>query len=238
MHKFDVKYSFDNYYEYYKFVLIRQRIVRDIVFCVLFIAVAVYWWVDTSEATNNNLLPIFSVIMGVVFPLMNVVTLPMLKKQLHSRQEEIDRTHIVVTFDEDEIIYENLTIVPVAEDVKDENNNNIDDVKEENNNVNEVKDENVNTDDGNVVNENTSDDDSSKDEEENVNNEKIFKLKYNNFLEVKETKGLFLFYLDKQTVIILPKERYQNGSDFTAFKDFISNKVNVKRIKFLKEKTK
>lgn len=228
MHKFDVKYSFDNYYEYYKFVLIRQRIVRDIVFCVLFIAVAVYWWVDTSEATNNNLLPIFSVIMGVVFPLMNVVTLPMLKKQLHSRQEEIDRTHIVVTFDEDEIIYENLTIVPVAEDVKDENNNNIDD----------VKDENVNTDDGNVVNENTSDDDSSKDEEENVNNEKIFKLKYNNFLEVKETKGLFLFYLDKQTVIILPKERYQNGSDFTAFKDFISTKVNVKRIKFLKEKTK
>lgn len=227
MHKFDVKYSFDNYYEYYKFVLIRQRIVRDIVFCVLFIAVAVYWWVDTSEATNNNLLPIFSVIMGVVFPLMNVVTLPMLKKQLHSRQEEIDRTHIVVTFDEDEIIYENLTIVPVAEDVK-----------EENNNVNEVKDENVNTDDGNVVNENTSDDDSSKDEEENVNNEKIFKLKYNNFLEVKETKGLFLFYLDKQTVIILPKERYQNGSDFTAFKDFILNKVNVKRIKFLKEKTK
>ena len=59
-----------------------------------------------------------------------------------------------------------------------------------------------------------------------------------NFLEVKETKGLFLFYLDKQTVIILPKERYQNGSDFTAFKDFISTKVNVKRIKFLKEKTK
>ena len=227
MHKFDVKYSFDNYYEYYKFVLIRQRIVRDIVFCVLFIAVAVYWWVDTSESTNNNLLPIFSIIMGVVFPLMNVVTLPMLKKQLHSRQEEIDRTHIVVTFDEDEIIYENLTIVPVAEDVK-----------EENNNVNEVKDENVNTDDGNVVNENTSDDDGSKDEEESGNNDKIFKLKYNNFLEVKETKGLFLFYLDKQTVIIIPKERYQNGSDFTTFKEFISTKVNVKRIKFLKEKTK
>ena len=54
--------------------------------------------------------------------------------------------------------------------------------------------------------------------------------------EVKETKGLFLFFLDKQTVIILPKETYQNGSDFTSFKEFISTKINVKRIKFLKDK--
>ena len=39
MHKFDVKYSFDNYYEYYKFALVKQRILRDIIFSVLFIGI-------------------------------------------------------------------------------------------------------------------------------------------------------------------------------------------------------
>ena len=62
MHKFDVKYTYDNYYEYYKFVLIKQRIVKDLIFCVLFIAVAVYWWVDTGESTANEILPILSLV--------------------------------------------------------------------------------------------------------------------------------------------------------------------------------
>ena len=35
MHKFDVKYTYDNYFEYYKFVLIRQRILKDCLFFVL-----------------------------------------------------------------------------------------------------------------------------------------------------------------------------------------------------------
>lgn len=229
MYKFDVKYTFDNYYEYYKFVLIKQRIVRDLVFCALFIAVAIYWWVDKTEATNNTLLPIFSLIMGCVFPLMNLVTLPMLKKQLHARQSEIDRTHIVVTFDEDEIIYENLSIT--NEEVKDEVKEVNDDVQE--NVIDEVV-ENPTNDDNNKVVEENGNVDEVKDEEKV--NDRIFKLKYNNFLSVKETKGLFLFFLDKQTVIILPKETYQNGSDFTSFKEFISTKINVKRIKFSNNK--
>ena len=109
MHKFDVRYSFDNYYEYYKFALIKQRILRDLIFSVLFIGIAIYWWVDGGEATEGNVLPIFALVMGVVFPLMNLLTFPMLKKQIRSKQSEIDRTHIVVTFEEDEIIYENLS---------------------------------------------------------------------------------------------------------------------------------
>ena len=35
MHKFDVRYSFDNYYEYYKFALIKQRILRDLILSTL-----------------------------------------------------------------------------------------------------------------------------------------------------------------------------------------------------------
>ena len=110
MHKFDVKYTFDNYLEYYKFVLIRQRILRDFIFALFFVGIAIYWWIDKSENTANNFLPIFAIVMGVLFPLMNLITLPMLKKQLHARQAEIDRTHIVVTFNEEEVIYENLTV--------------------------------------------------------------------------------------------------------------------------------
>ena len=124
MHKFDVKYTFDNYLEYYKFVLIRQRILRDFIFALFFVGIAIYWWIDKSENTANNFLPIFAIVMGVLFPLMNLITLPMLKKQLHARQAEIDRTHIVVTFNEEEVIYENLTVkaeaaaAPVVEEVK------------------------------------------------------------------------------------------------------------------------
>ena len=217
MHKFDVRYSFDNYYEYYKFALIKQRILRDLIFSVLFIGIAIYWWVDGGEATEGHILPIFALVMGVVFPLMNLLTFPMLKKQIRSKQSEIDRTHIVVTFEEDEIIYENQSEpakavvneekVEVKEEVKAGPAEEVVEVKEEQP-AEEVKSE---------------------------EGERVFKLKYANFLQVKETEGLFLFFLDRQTVIILPKTTYVGGEDFAEFKNFILSKINPKRVKFLKK---
>ena len=190
MHKFDVKYTFDDYYEYYKFILIRQRILRDIIFGLLFVGVAIYFWVDQSESTSGNVIPIFSLVMGLLFPLMNYLTIPMLKKQLNQRKEEINRTHIIVTFNEEEVIYENLT--------------------EKIPQVNETEGE------------------TEKKEES------VFNLKYLNFMSIKETKNLIMFYLDRQTVIILPKSTYVEGNGIDEFKNFILQKVNPKRVKFLK----
>lgn len=218
MHKFDVRYSFDNYYEYYKFALIKQRILRDLIFSVLFIGIAIYWWVDAGEATEGNVLPIFALVMGVVFPLMNLLTFPMLKKQIRSKQSEIDRTHIVVTFEEDEIIYENQS-EPAKPVVNEEKVEVKEEVKEEQpaEEVVEVKEE------------------QPAEEVKSEEGERIFKLKYANFLQVKETEGLFLFFLDRQTVIILPKTTYVGGEDFAEFKNFILSKINPKRVKFLKK---
>ena len=215
MHKFDVKYSFDNYYEYYKFALVKQRILRDIIFSVLFIGIAIYWWVDGGEATEGSILPIFAISMGVIFPLMNLLTLPMLKKQIRSKQAEIDRTHIVVTFDEEEIIYENLSEMPTPAKKEEK----VEEVKEE------TTQEAVE-----VVEEKPAEE--AKPQED----ERVFKLKYANFMQVKETEGLFLFFLDRQTVIILPKTTYVNGEDYSEFKNFILSKINPKRVKFLKNK--
>lgn len=216
MYKFDVKYTFDNYYEYYKFILIRQRLLRDAMFCALFIGVAVYWWVDQSETTASNTLPILALVMAVLFPLMNFLTLPMLKKQLHQKQDEIDRTHITVTFEDEEIIYENLTVKnEVLPEVKEEEKP----ANTEQENQEEPKAE-----------------ETQKEEVKENKEERIFKLKYNNFYRIKETKGLFLFYLDRQTVIILPKETYQNGDDFKPFREYIVSKIgNKKRISFFKK---
>ena len=218
MHKFDVRYSFDNYYEYYKFALIKQRILRDLIFSVLFIGIAIYWWVDAGEATEGNVLPIFALVMGVVFPLMNLLTFPMLKKQIRSKQSEIDRTHIVVTFEEDEIIYENQS-EPAKPVVNEEKVEVKEEVKEEQpaEEVVEVKEE------------------QPAEEVKSEEGERVFRLKYANFLQVKETEGLFLFFLDRQTVIILPKTTYVGGEDFAEFKNFILSKINPKRVKFLKK---
>ena len=218
MHKFDVRYSFDNYYEYYKFALIKQRILRDLIFSVSFFGIAIYWRVDGGEATEGNVLPIFALVMGVVFPLMNLLTFPMLKKQIRSKQSEIDRTHIVVTFEEDEIIYENLS-EPAKPVVNEEKVEVKEEVKEEQpaEEVAEVKEE------------------QPAEEAKSEEGERVFKLKYANFLQVKETEGLFLFFLDRQTVIILPKTTYVGGEDFAEFKNFILSKINPKRVKFLKK---
>ena len=222
MHKFDVKYTFENYLEYYKFVLIKQRILRDFIFALFFVAIAIYWWVDTSENTANNFLPIFAIIMGVVFPLMNVATLPMLKKQLRSRQAEIDRTHIVVTFEEDEVVYENLTVKPEQAPVVEETP--VEEEKVEEQVVEEASEE--------ETHEEASE---QPQQQENPADEKVFRLSYQNFLQVKETTNLFLFYLDRQTVIILPKEKYVTEGDLAEFKNFILTKINARRVKFLKK---
>ena len=193
MYKFDVKYTLDNYFEYYKFLLVKQRILRDVIFGLVFVGVAVYFWVDQTEATSGNIIPIFSLVMGLAFPLMNYITVPMLKKQLKRREDEINNTHLVVTFldnqsiEEDQVVYENLT--ERAPEL-DENG------------------------------------------EEKVT-ENVFKLKYINFMAVKETKGLIMFYLDRQTVIILPKSTYEGEGSIEDFKQFIRRKVNPKRVKFL-----
>ena len=204
MYKFDVKYTLDNYFEYYNFLLIKQRILRDVIFGLVFVGVAIYFWVDKSESTSGNVIPIFSLVMGLTFPLMNYITVPMLKKQLKKREDEIYRTHLIVTFldnpsiEDDQVIYENLTeIIPAAK-------------------------ENVE-----VVDENSE----NKEEKEPEN---VFKLKYLNFMAIKESKNLIMFYLDRQTVIILPKSTYVGEGTIEDFKQFIKRKVNPKRVKFLK----
>lgn len=219
MHKFDVKYTYDNYYEYYKFVLIRQRILKDVLFFILFAAVAVYWWVDTSESTTSNVLPIISIIFACGMPLMNLITIPMIKKQLHSRQADIDRTHIVVTFNEDEIVYENLTEEPLVD-------NTPINVKEEEPVEEKLEETEVASEETQATEEKP---------EEVKEDEKIFNLKYLNFLIVRETKNLFMFYLDRQTVIILPKETYVSEQSIADFKNFILTKIDPKRVKFLKD---
>ncbi len=206
MYKFDVRYNLKNYYEYYKFLIIKQRFYRDMILSLVFFGIAIYWFVDTTENTNGILLPIFAIIMGILFPLMNFITFPMIKKQLRARQKEIENTHLTVTFNDDEVVYENLTEKLV------------DEIKE----TNEVKNEEASVENGN---------NSQSDEEE-----RIFKLNYVNFMRVNETKGLFLFYLDRQTVIILPKETFIEGSSLKDFKEFILTKIIKKRVRFIKEK--
>lgn len=194
MYKFDVKYTIENYFEYYKFLLVKQRILRDVIFGLVFVGVAIYFWVDQPEATSGNIIPIFSLVMGFAFPLMNYITIPMLKKQLKKREEEINNAHLVVTFydnptiEDDQVVYENLT---EKAPTLDENG-----------------------------------------EEKEV--ERVFKLKYINFMAVKETKGLFMFYLDRQTIIILPKSTFLGEGSIDDFKQFIRRKISLKRIKFLK----
>lgn len=204
MYKFDVKYTLENYFEYYKFLIIKQRIYRDMILSLVFFGIAIYWFVDTSDNTNGILLPIFALFMGVLFPLMNFITLPMLKKQLRARQADIDNTHLTVTFNEDDVIYENLT------------EKRVDEVKENTEALN--KEENT------------------ENEAKAPEEERTFKLAYPNFMKVNETNGLFLFYLDRQTVIILPKETYISDYSLKEFKEFILTKIDKKRIKLLKEK--
>jgi len=211
MFKFDVRYTIENYYEYYKFVLVKQRIFRDLFFSLLFVGIAVYWWVDTTENTNNEFLPWFAIIMAVIAPLMNFISLPSLKKQLVARKPEIDRTHILIEFNDEEVVYDNQSTKPepVKEEVKEEAKPEVEGEAKE-----EVKEEKV---------------------EENKEEQHIFNLKYNNFLQINETENLLLINLDRQTIIILPKNSIVEGN-LKEFKAFLLSKVPAKRVHFLKEK--
>lgn len=217
MHKFDVKYTLDNYVEYYRFVLLKKNLIKNIIFVILFLAIGIFWLVDTGEGTQGVVLPIVSFAFSALVVLMEFITFPMVKKNLKNRQSEIDRTHIFITFDHDEVVYTNLTEVDKkseTEEVKPEEEvepiENPIDVEE---NVNEK-----------IV----------EDEKEKLP-DNVFKLKYENFMLVKETKGLFLFYLDRNTVIIMPKTTYVGDFDVSSFKEFVRCKINNKRIKFFKE---
>lgn len=230
MYKFDVRYTFENYYEYYKQVLINQRIVKDIIFALMFIGVGVFWLVNKDDSTNSIILPIVAFVLGVAMPLLNFITIPLIKKQIRGRQADMERTHIVVTFNEEEVVYENLSESAVSE------------VVEESKSLNE---EQTPT-DAEIV---TTDKEATEDvttpteevttpaEEENkpVEDEKTFILKYNNFSLVRESKGLFMFYLDRQTVVILPKETF-TGTSLEEFKKFIVSKIHPRRLKLKKEK--
>ena len=150
---------------------------------------------------------------------MNFITIPMIKKQLHQRQEDIDRTHIAITFNEEDILYENLTIDPYEGNKKPEIKETID----ENDKEDELETKDVST--GENVQ-----------EDKPVEDEKTFFLKQINFLVVRESANLFMFYLDRQTVVIIPKERFVEGGTLADFKNFILTKIDPKRVKFLKEK--
>ena len=153
-------------------------------------------------------MPIFSLVMAVLFPLMNVLTLPLLKRQLKTKGDDIKKTHIVVTFNDKEVIYENHS---TRDDV----------VKQEV----PLDEQEAKVVDEDVVEEKTTD-----------NSDKIFALQYDNFMSVKETANLFMFYLDKRTVIILPKETYLGTDSIEEFKSFILTKINIKRVRFLRKK--
>lgn len=46
MFTFDINYTNEEYMEYYKDILITRKIVRNIIFILIFVAIAVIWWVD------------------------------------------------------------------------------------------------------------------------------------------------------------------------------------------------
>jgi len=121
MYEFDVDYLNEEYMEYYKDVLITRKIVRNIVFVLIFVAIAVVYWVDKSDATKGNFVPIASLVAAVILPCSNLLYIPLLKRQLKLREQEVKSIHIHLTFEDDKIIYENKTeALPKVEEEKPE----------------------------------------------------------------------------------------------------------------------
>lgn len=207
MFKFDVSYEKSDYLDYYKYILITKRLVRNLVLSGIFLAIAI--WFFLSDKTNNYLIPILSILAAVCFPLINFIMIPLLKKQLDKREEQIKAAKIVVTFNEDEIIYENNTLEMPKEEVKEE----VESIEENGKEAEEVVEEKE------VVAEENKED----------SNEKVFHLKYINFYEIRETKDLFLFALDLQTMILLPKRSIVEGN-IEDFKAHLVTKMNPKRL--------
>ena len=240
MYKFDVKYTFDNYLEYYKFVLIKQRIYRDLIVSFLFLFFGLFCLIDNSESTKGVVLPIICLVFAVLFPLMGLLTLPVIKKQLRSRQGDIDRTHIEITFDDEKVVYNNLTIYDENKNEEAINVNDNSNEKVEENNETIVDENNLETkpDDNELAeSKNNSTTTENKENENNIKDEdRIFEFKYDNFYNIKELNGLFLFSLDKRTVIIIPKETFVGEGTIDDFKEFIINHVpNAKKVVKLKK---
>ncbi len=231
MYKFDVKYKFENYLEYYKYALIKSKMWRDILFAVMFIAIGIYWIVSKQKTTY---VAYFCFAFGIIIPLWSFVSFPLIKKQLRNNLPVIERTHLIVTFNDEEIVYENLSL-----DAKPTTDDNKEEVKEtavaEENIVEEKVEEKLETID---ANEETSTEEKTEPKEETkeqTNEERVFKLKYNNFQLVREIDGLIVFYLDRQTIIILPKETLVENGNIDEFKSFILTKMPTNRVKFSKK---
>lgn len=235
MYKFDVKYTKDDYLEYYKYILITRKIFRNIIFTILFFAIAIYWLLDKNS--EGIFIPILCFVLGLLMPLMNFILLPMMKKQLNGREKQIAAAKINVTFNDEDIIYENNSInlepeekntIEEKETIEEETSEN----KEEKSTEEQEAVKIVEEEDKNVV----------KEEDKNVNDseitdekERVFNLKYSNFYDVRETKNLLLFSLDYQTVILLPKRCIVEG-EIVEFKKFLTTKINLKRLHLTKEK--
>ncbi len=211
MYQFDINYTHKEYMEYYKDVLITRKILRNVIFVLLFVAIAIVWWVDKSDNTKGNFLPIFSLVFAVIIPVSNIIYIPILNHQLKLRKAELDSIKINLTFTDNEIIYENLTVPVNLEPV------------EENKPVNEE------TPEVEVVDEDK-DKYEQPDEEENQDSQKIFTLRYNNFYDVRATKNLILLALDRQIVIIIPKRTITVGT-IDNFVNFLASKIPAKRFK-------
>ncbi len=215
MYEFDVDYLNEEYMEYYKNVLITRKIVRNIVFVLIFVAIAVVYWVDKSDATKGNFVPIASLVAAVILPCSNLLYIPLLKRQLKLREQEVKSIHIHLTFEDDKIIYENKTeALPKVEEEKPEL------VEENPSSAEEIVEE-----------------DSEFEKEEEPVAQKEFTLHYNNFYEVTATKNLVMMALDRQTVIIIPKRTIQKGT-IENFIAFLSTKITPSRFKIKGYKNK
>ncbi len=215
MYEFDVNYTNEEYMEYYVDILIKRKIVRNVVFVLLLLGIAAFWFFDKSDNTGGNFVPIFSLAAAVLIPLTNFLYIPMVKKQLRMRENEVKSIAIHLTFNEDEIIYENNTV-------------NVNEVIDENPEVvEEEKPENVETEEVEVVEE---EGDYETEDEVEQPQEKVFTLHYNNFYEVRQTKNLVLMSLDRETVIIIPKRTIQKGN-IDDFLYFLGSKIAPFRFK-------
>lgn len=219
MYQFDINYTNKEYMEYYKYVLITRKIIRTIIFMALFIAIAIIWWVDPTKKTSGNFIPIFSLAFSIIVPLSNLIYIPLLKRQLKLRDAEVKSIKIGLTFTDQEIIYENLTIpVQAEENTPSETTDIEEDKKEEtvpNENANEVLQE---------------EESQYEQEEPQPEPQRTFTLHYNNFYEVTATKNLVMMSLDHQTVIIIPKRTITVGT-IDEFITFLASKIPARRFK-------
>lgn len=57
-----------------------------------------------------------------------------------------------------------------------------------------------------------------------------FLVEWTNIFSIREHKGLFLIYLNKQTALIIPKRYFSSEREIRLFKDIINNNLDSKKI--------